>query len=235
MSDAEQQRLDAVAEGFGHHFHDAGILRQAMTHASYCDPQLSARERLAQANERLEFLGDALLDAMVGLILYERHPEADEGGLSRAKSRLVSRRMLASRLDDLGLLDHCRLGKAMDGETPRSVKANLAEGVLAALYLDGGWDALRRGVERLLGAELDRLGADRVGDAKNRLQTLCLERWRCLPTYTSRRTGGSDHEPTFTCTVSIAEHSATGEGRSRRRSESAAALSLLETLEEGAT
>lgn len=232
-------RLVAVQEILGHGFTDPALLLRACTHASHCESTASTSDRLAEANERLEFIGDALLGAAVALRLATLLPEADEGELSRHKSRLVSRRNLARAMERSGLLAHCRVGPQLPPPWPDSVKANLAEGVLAAIHLDGGWSALCGAVDRLLGDLLvdDEAPAGAGGactDARNRLQSWALQNHKQLPSYSTWRSGGSDHAPEFTCTVCIAGCQASASGGSRRRAEAAAAAALLAQQVDGA-
>lgn len=221
---------DAVEKAFGHRFRDLALLTQACTHASRCGAQADAPTKRRNANERLEFLGDALLGGALCLHLFRRFPDADEGPMSRIKSRLVSRQHLAKSIEKTDVLSHCLVGAQMDTPWPESVKANLCEAILAAIYLDGGWEALCTAVERLLGDSLDdpESGAE---DTRMRLQTWCLEHHKRLPTYTCERSGGTDHEPEFLSVVSIAEHQASGRGSSRRKAEADAAATILRILE----
>jgi len=224
----DETRLQALQRALGHRFTDPQLVLRACTHASFIDPQASDEQRLSEANERLEFVGDTLLGAAMGLLLFERFPQAAEGELSRRKARLVSRATLARAIEVTDLLDHCRVGGQMQQPWPDSVKANLAEGILAAVYLDGGWEALCAAVDRLLASFVDAQGDDSPGaDTKNRLQSWALEHHGRLPEYATERTGGSDHAPTFRCRVTVGQVQAEGEGSSRRRAETAAAARLL--------
>lgn len=224
------QRCAAVQAATGHSFSDTDLLIQGLTHASACSGQSDAGQRLVQHNERLEFLGDALLGAAVAQVLYHHHQQANEGFLSRCKSRLVSRKALAIAIDRHHLMAHAILGPQMKHGVPISVRANIAEGLLGAIYLDGGWAALCTAVEQLLAVEWQSISEDSGSDAKNALQMWCLEHHRNLPTYESERSGGSDHAPTFVATVSIADYSAMGEGGSRRAAETRAAGALIDQL-----
>ena len=131
MSDSisPQERCEAVARITGHRFADLHLLEQGLSHASTCSHIEDPKERLAGHNERLEFLGDAMLGAAVAYMLYERFPEADEGFMSRCKGQLVSRKTLAKAMHQHGLLHYAHLGNQMDQDTPTSVLANLAEGL----------------------------------------------------------------------------------------------------------
>lgn len=227
--DASAEAVEAVRAALGHAIGDARLLGQALTHASRCGAQASQARKRREANERLEFLGDAMLGAALAQGLYERHPDSDEGHLSLLRSSLASRAALARAIDATGLLAHARVGAQVGDDIarwPDSVKANLAESVLAAIWLDGGWAPLRAAVERLLSSVLDDPETGRQ-DARMRLQEWSLERDRRLPSYVCARCGGSDHEPEFEATVTVGERSATGRGTSRRRAEAAAADALL--------
>lgn len=222
-------RTDAVHAVLGHRFTDRDLLLRACTHSSRLGAQASAALRLAEANERLEFLGDAVLGGALCLMLYRRSPGADEGVLSREKALLASRTTLARLFTASGLESVCLLGPQMPRPLPDSVKANLMEALLGGTFLDGGWDALVKAVEKLYASEL---AGDAVSgrDAKTALQEWALAHHRSLPAYRSERSGGTDHEPQFTATVTVGEISASGEGTSRRRAELAAATALGERL-----
>jgi ribonuclease-3 len=199
---------------------------RACTHSSHPG-------RGPHSNERFEFLGDALLGAALALLIHERFPAADEGRLSRLKSHLVSRATLARAGEASGILPHCLVGAQMGGAWPDSVKANLVEALLAAIHLDGGWEALVAAVAGLLGGRIEDPDAGRE-DARMRLQVWCLEHHQRLPEYRSARAGGSDHQPEFSATANIAGRSAEGRGSSRRRAEAAAADALYGLLAPGA-
>nr|MDA3962024.1 putative dsRNA-binding protein [Planctomycetota bacterium] len=171
--------------------------------------------------------GYTLLGAAVGENLFHRHPDACEGQMSRWRARLVSRKALARAMEQRELLPHCRVGAQVQEPWPDSVKANLAESILAAIYLDGGWDAVRQAVAKLLDGFYDDVDTAPPPDVKNQLQQWALEHHKTLPDYSSERSGGSDHAPEFNCQVSVGGHSATGTGTSRRRAEAAAASALL--------
>ncbi len=227
MSD-DAARLVAAGAALGHAFADSSHLQRALTHASWCGAQASNRDRLRDANERIEFLGDALLGAALCLLLVRRLPDASEGDLSRKKAQLASRATLARLMDRLAIAEHCRIGAQMQIPWPDSVKANLMESALAAIFLDAGWDACVAAVERWYGDQLvDDDGGD---DPKTALQEWALEEIGSLPTYASQRSGGSDHEPEFSATVTIADRVAHGHGRSRRKAEAAAAAAMLTQL-----
>lgn len=213
----------------GHPFRNSGLAQRACTHASAIDDQADARARLASSNERLEFLGDAVLGAAMAEILFTRHPEADEGDLTRRRSRLVNRSALARAFDRHGDSWPIRIGAQMRPPWPDSVKANLVEAALAAIWLDGGWPALRSAVEVLLDEQWEQIPpTPAVADWKSRLQETALASTGILPVYTCSRVGGSDHAPEFTAQVTVGQRSAIGSGGSRRKAETEAAKAWLE-------
>jgi ribonuclease-3 len=229
MTGTDETRAACAARALDHVFRDEALLLQACTHASRCGAQATAADKRRDANERMEFLGDALLGGALCLLLYQRFPDADEGPLSRLKAKLASRTVLARAIEETGLLAHCLVGQQMSEPWPDSVKANLLESVLAAVFFDGGWPALVAAVERLMAARFDDPSSGEE-DARMRLQAWCLERHKRLPVYSCVRSGGTDHEPEFLATAGIAEQVAEGRGGSRRRAEAAAASALMERL-----
>jgi ribonuclease-3 len=240
MPDGVDARTDAevvgtLARALGHAVTDAALLRRALTHASWCGAQATPEQKRREANERLEFLGDALLGAAVAQILYERFPDSDEGRLSLLRAKVVSRATLARAIEAAGLLPHCRVGNQMDPDParwPDSVKANLMEGVLGAIWLDGGWQPVRAAVERALSSYIDDPESGRE-DSRTRLQELSFARWKRLPEYVTERSGGTDHAPEFQARVSAGGQSAEGRGGSRRKAEAAAAAALLTLIAAG--
>ncbi len=226
-----ETRLEFAERLLGHRFSNPELLLQGCTHASRLGAQATPEDRRRSANERMEFLGDAVLGAAVAIAVYRRNPQVDEGWLSRAKSNMVSRAMLARVAERCGVMKHAVIGGQVGPIPPESVKANIVEGIIGSVFLDGGWDPAVHAVERLLASEL----ADQTqGDADPRM---ALQEWshanhQKLPTYVSARSGGTDHSPEFSSTVSVADRSATGNGVSRKKAEAAAACTLLALLKE---
>jgi ribonuclease III len=224
-----ETRLEYAERVLGYRFKDPDLLLQGCTHASRLGAQATPEDRRRRANERMEFLGDAVLGAAIAIAVYRLNPAVDEGWLSRAKSNLVSRAMLARVAERTGMMGHAVIGGQVGPEPPDSVKANVVEGVIGAIYLDGGWEPAVAVVERLLAAEL----ADTTqGDADPRmaLQECSLAAYQKLPVYSTERSGGSDHAPEFTAVVVVAGQQASGVGVSRKKAEAAAATALLGIL-----
>ena len=222
--------LDGLADlqrRLGHDFADPQLARQALTHRSHGAPH----------NERLEFLGDSLLNCAVATLLYERFPTLPEGDLSRLRAGLVNQSSLSEVAASLGLGDRLLLGEGelkSGGFRRPSILADAFEALLGAIYLDSGFDAVRKAVELALADRLDTPGALPLAkDPKTALQEHLQGRKLPLPRYAVLRTEGEAHEQTFVveCRVEGLEIVATGQGASRRAAEQAAAQGMLEQLE----
>jgi ribonuclease-3 len=215
-----------VERSFGHVFSRPELRDAALTH----------RSAGAEHNERLEFLGDSILNCSVARLLYDAHPEADEGELSRLRASLVSGETLAQIAGELGLGEHLRLGGGelkSGGFRRASILADALEAMLGAIFLDSGFEAAAAAVGRLIGPRMSDLpAANLLKDPKTRLQEMLQARGLALPVYTLTAVAGDAHEQSFTisCKVPILELAAVGEGGSRRRAEQLAAARLLELL-----
>lgn len=209
----------------GYEFRDAGLLERALTHASV-DGALN--------NERLEFLGDAVLDIVIAELLYAREPSWSEGRMTRLKADVVSRRSLAGPALRLALGDVARLGQGMKGREPSvAVLANLYEALIGAVHLDGGFEAARAFVRATLAPEIDRALADAAEDnPKQRLQELCQARFASLPRYERLETRGPAHARAFQVVAWIGERRfAPAWGRTVKEAESWAAHEALLELD----
>ena len=215
-----------VERSFGHVFATPALCHTALTH----------RSAGADHNERLEFLGDSILNCAAALLLYDAHPLADEGALSRLRASLVSGETLAQIAGDLGLGEYLRLGPGelkSGGFRRASILADALEALLGAIFLDAGFDAAAAAVARILGPRMSDLpGADALKDPKTRLQEVLQARGLALPVYTLTAVGGDPHAHSFTvtCEVPIFEIAAVGEGASRRRAEQLAAAKVIDLL-----
>jgi len=215
-----------VARSLGYVFTDPELCQAALTH----------RSAGADHNERLEFLGDSILNCSVARMLYDAHPEADEGALSRLRATLVSGEMLAQISGEMGLGDHLRLGPGelkSGGFRRASILADTLEALLGAIFLDSGFDAAAGVVARILGPRMLELpAADSLKDPKTRLQEALQAHGLALPVYTLTAVAGDPHLQSFTvsCEVPIFGIAAVGEGGSRRRAEQLAAAKLLPLL-----
>lgn len=220
---ADPRRL---ARALGHPFGREDLLHQALTHRSVG----------AVNNERLEFLGDALLGCVIAEALIGRFPQADEGSLSRMRASLVKRESLAEIARGLKLGDFLRLGAGelrTGGHARDSILADALEAVLGAVYLDSGFSRARGVVLALFQAPIDRLTETHAGkDPKTRLQELLQARHRPIPDYAVVSIGGAQHAQSFTvsCVLPDDGRMSRGEGSSRRRAEQAAAEAMLGQL-----
>ena len=211
----------------GHDFADAALLRQAFTHRSAGSPN----------NERLEFLGDALLNLLVAEQLYARWPGADEGAMTRARAELVRESTLAAMARSLDLGARLTLGPGemkSGGHRRDSILADAVEALIAAVYLDAGFDACRAAVLGLFEPLLAGLPPlHKVGkDAKTRLQEWLQGHQYPLPVYTLLSEAGDDHDKTFhvSCTLVQPALVTEGDAGSRRAAEQRAAEAALEKL-----
>lgn len=208
-----------LAEKIGHRFADPGLFRQALTHRSRGTPN----------NERLEFLGDGVLNFIVASLLYERFPGLSEGELSRARAYLVREETLLQIALGLNLGDHMLLGEGelkSGGFRRPSMLADTLEALLGAVYLDGGFAAAVNVVTRLYADILTELDPVHLyKDPKTRLQEYLQGRRLGLPVYTVMATSGAAHAQQFEVECSIADLNlhARGQGASRRAAEQQAA------------
>jgi ribonuclease-3 len=216
------QQLDEL---LSHTFADPDLLEEALTHAS-----AGGREHFT--NERLEFLGDAILDLVISDHLFEVLPEAREGELTHARSLVVSRRALARVGRALGLEKHLRVDEGIQQRDPYpvSILAGVYEALVAALYLDGGMTPARDFILRTLGPDLERIGAGMPQpNSKSLLQEQAQASGRGIPVYRVVRTEGPDHERRFLVAVGIAGRDlGEGWGRTKKEAEQNAAHQALD-------
>ena len=219
-------RLDALQARLGHRFADAGLLQRALTHRSFG----------ADHNERLEFLGDAVLSMAVSSLLYERFAGSDEGDLTRVRAHLVREDSLHRAALGLGLPEvlHLSEGEARGGGALRaSILADAVEALIGATFIDGGVAAAERLVRRLFGELIDSSEAESWRkDAKTELQEWLQARKLPVPAYRIVATRGQAHAQTFDveCAVPALALAELGEGRSRRTAEQEAARAMLARL-----
>ncbi len=213
-------------------FHDPSLLARALTHRSY----LNERPELAlEDNERLEFLGDAVLDFVTGAWLYNRFPEMPEGRLTSLRAALVKTETLAEFALRVGIDETLRLGRGESESGGRgriSMLADAFEAVLGALYLDQGLGTVQQYLEQLLLAEADRiLAEERDRDAKSLLQEWSQAERGITPRYRTIAEEGPDHAKSFTVEVRIGRQVVgRGEGLSKQSAAQAAASDALKRL-----
>jgi len=224
---AKVSDLADLERRLGHTFADPDLARQALTHRSFGTPH----------NERLEFLGDSLLNCAVATLLYERFPRLPEGDLSRLRAALVNQRSLAEVASTLGLGEKLRLGEGelkSGGFRRPSILADALEALLGAIFLDAGFEAMRAAVGLVLAEKIEGAAQKPVDkDPKTALQEHLQGRGLALPRYSVQKTEGEAHEQTFVveCRVDDLGVAATGTGASRRAAEQAAAAGVLAKVE----
>jgi ribonuclease-3 len=210
---------------------DLSLLRKAMGHRSWCSENGGV-----ESNERLEFLGDAVLGLVVTAHLYRTYPSFPEGELAKIRAAVVSTTSLAEIAQDIDLGAHLFLGKGEDqsgGRQKRSILADAVEAVIGAVYVDGGWDAAERLIMRLVGERLA-FAAEGPGgqDFKTRLQEFAARRFDRVPRY-EITDHGPDHEKRFVATVLVdGVARGSGEGPSKKQAEQAAAAMAWEAMEQ---
>ncbi|HWC50397.1 MAG TPA: ribonuclease III [Nitrospira sp.] len=225
--------LDALQTALDYRFHNGRLLEEALTHKSYVNEQRAAA---STHNERLEFLGDAVLSLAVSEQLASLLPHSPEGVLSKHKARLVSESMLAELAKRLGLGSCLRLGRGEElsgGREKDSLLADAIEAVIAAVHLDGGLEASRRLVSRLLREEFSQVVNQRhragEDDYKTQVQEWCQRRFDSLPSYAVVRESGPDHDKLFEVEVTVnGEVVGRGTGRSKKEAEQSAAKQALQ-------
>ncbi len=210
---------DAPDAALGHDFRRPELLRQALTHRSFA----------ADHNERLEFIGDGVLNCAIARLLYDRFPQLPEGDLSRMRASLVNRDTLHRHAVALGLGAAIQLGEGeikSGGAARPSILADALEAVLGAIFLDGGYAAAHAAIERIYAADVAAAATDSIArDPKTRLQEWLQGRRLPVPEYAIVAVRGEAHLQTFevVCRIATLDIAATGTGASRRAAEQAAA------------
>lgn len=210
--------LAGFAATIGHVFRDENLLRRALTHRSYA----------ADHNERLEFLGDSILNCTIALELYRKFPQLSEGDLSRLRAGLVSQPALARVAGEIRLGQRLLLGEGemkSGGVRRPSILADALEAVIGATFLDSGFEAAQRVVRTLFASALEQVNPETAKDPKTLLQEHLQGRRLSLPRYTVVATRGEAHDQRFEveCCVQALDIRTRGTGTSRRSAEQAAA------------
>lgn len=214
-----------MEQRLGYQYSDLELLRQALTHRSVG----------AENNERLEFLGDSILNLCITQELYDLRPEANEGELSRMRASLVNRDALAGIANQLELSSFIQLGQGerrSGGQRRESIQSDTVEAIFGSIFMDGGYEQCRSLILRLYASQLDNLpDAEALKDPKTRLQELLQSQGQGLPEYQIILETGKDHEKRFEVNCLVAGNEvSTGQGNSRRKAEQAAAEKALTQL-----
>jgi len=208
-----------ISDRIGHVFREPALLRRALTHRSFG----------ADHNERLEYLGDSVVNCLVALELYERFPQISEGDLSRIRANLVNQQALQGIAINIGLGEHLLLGEGelkSGGAARPSILADAVEALIGAVVIDGGFPAAQQVVHRLFAGKLAAVNPGVSGkDAKTRLQEFTQGRGLPLPVYTLLGTRGQAHAQSFEvqCAITGLDIRTEGRGGSRRAAEQDAA------------
>ncbi len=222
---------ETLEDRIGHAFGKPELLALALVHRS-------ALARAGQNNEKLEFLGDAVLDLAISDLLMKRFPSADEGELSKRRAALVNARVLAAKAAAMNLGAELRLGKGEEksgGRKKASILASAFEAVIGAVYLDGGFGAAREVVNHHFREDLVRAAGESPIDHKSRLQEITQQLFRETPNYALVQASGPDHDRAFVVEISIAGRlCGRGEGKSKKEAEQQAALEALTEIEKRA-
>jgi len=222
----------ALLPALGIAFRDPALLQQALFHRSYLN---EAPEEEVESNERLEFLGDAVLGLIISEKFYRDYPALSEGQLSQIRALLVRWDTLAHAAERIGLGDYLILGRGEELSGGRARPSNLAgalEALIGAAFLDGGLAKARRLVLHLLRPDLDEIAARGVtADSKSELQHVSQTRWHEIPHYRLVSSEGPDHAKLFTVEVMVGSRvMGRGQGRNKKQAELDAARRALETL-----
>lgn len=220
--------LDACQTAIGYQFQKPELLRAALTHTSGANTRQGS-------NERMEFLGDSVLGLITCEQLYLRFPDYQEGDLTKIKSVVVSRKTCAKFSQEIGLGDFLYLGKGMNGyaEMPSNLLADVFEALVAAIFLDGGWEAAKEFVLEFVIPEIDEVAQDAVGsNAKSILQQVCQREYNETPRYLILDEQGPDHNKCFKIAADVAGHRFPPSwGKNKKEAELKAAMNALAEIE----
>ncbi|MFO0801949.1 MAG: ribonuclease III [Gemmataceae bacterium] len=224
----EQSKLEGCQEAIGYRFQRPELLRAALTHTSGANTR-------AASNERLEFLGDSVLGLVTCKLLFKRFPDYDEGDLTKVKSVVVSRKTCAMFSRELGLGGFMFLGKGVGafGEIPSNMHADVFEALVAAIFLDGGWDEAKKFILRFIEPVVERVAAESVGsNSKSHLQHVIQRQSGGTPRYIVLDEQGPDHDKCFKMAADADGHRFPAAwGRTKKEAEAKAALNALAEIE----
>lgn len=223
-------RSEALEKALGYRFSQAELLETALAHKSFVNEHPGV---CPEDNERLEFLGDAVLDLVVSAQIYAEYPNLKEGEMTRVRAEVVSERSLASVARGIGLGDLLCLGRGEEqtgGRTKESLLADALEAVFGAIFVDGGYPAVRKVVMDLVGKSIGIAANRKSGlDHKTRLQEELQSRFGQIPEYVLLQTLGPDHARTYHVAVRFRDELiGRGEGRTKKQAEQRAAAEALE-------
>jgi ribonuclease-3 len=223
--------LSELQQKLRYEFKNLDFLTESLRHSSFVNENLDLD---IQDNERLEFLGDAVLNLVVGHMLMVRYPDLKEGDMSKMRANLVNESQLASIAQEMNLGSYLQLGKGeiqTKGWEKPSILANTFEAVIAAIYLDGGFDTAFKIIDGHFSILLESVVMSTVNhDFKSQVQELIQMRQQKMPVYTVVHESGPDHEKTFRVRLDAGEIQTEGEGKSKKAAEQNAAQKCLKRL-----
>ena len=228
---SREEDLNQFERMIRYKFNDIELLDQALSHSSYIR---ESKEESLKDNERLEFLGDAFFDAVIGECLYKMHPQAEEGKLSKMRASIVCEQSLAKVAGRLRLADYILLGHGEEkngGRSRASILADATEAVVGAIYLDGGYEAAKEFVTYAFEKELIDAKEGKIvnRDYKSRLQELLQAKGIHEISYILDKEEGPDHDKTFTVRLEICGREIShGTGKSKKNAEQDAAKNAIE-------
>lgn len=219
--------IDAIGRAMKHQFINTELVERALTHSS-------AKTDAHPSNERLEFFGDAVIGLVVTEMVFHGYPDYPEGEMTRVKSVLVSRDTLAQKARIYGFQRFMIVGKGVGAreKLPRSILANLFEALVAALYLDAGFEHCRKFIQECFRGDIGTLiGRQITRNYKSALQQLAQARMGITPTYVVRSESGPDHDKSFIVAAMLGEkEQGVGEGNSKKEAEQVAARAALKAM-----
>ena len=230
--------METLQDAIGYHFRDTELLRTALSHSSYANERRTGRRNAHLAsNERMEFLGDAILNTVTADYIYRTFPEMPEGDLTRLRASVVCEEALHREAVKLGLAQHLLLGRGEDlsgGRERPSILADAVEAVIGAIYLDGGWEPARRFILSFIREDTAQAaGHGQVHDYKTQLQEIVQKNREETLSYRLAATEGPDHEKRFTVELLLNSNVfATGSGHSKKAAEQEAAREALRMMGE---
>lgn len=221
-----------LAKELGVQFKDISLLKRALTHRSF----LNENREVERSNERLEFLGDAVLELIVSTYLYNEYPDRPEGDLTSFRSAIVRTESLAKASRELGYGKYLRMAKGEEesgGRDKDYILANTFEAILGAIYIDQGYEVCKTLVTKTLISKMDHIVEHRLDiDSKTKIQEVAQAKYSLTPTYKVLKEYGPDHDKKFVVAVTLGKKIiGKGEGSSKQRAEEAAAEEGLKNIE----
>ncbi len=231
MTGLNKTDLTVLISNLQYEFKDMNLILEALRHSSYVNEH---KETDIRDNERLEFLGDAVLNLVIGHILMKQFPDIKEGNLSRMRANLVNESQLAGLANRISLGKYIMLGKGeiqTNGRQKKSILSDTFEAIIAAVYLDGGFEASYQMIENHFSPMLEVISSPETDcDYKSKLQELVQNKSREIPNYIVVHESGPDHDKTFTVQVTTLDISVRGSGKSKKLAEQDAAKNVHQIL-----